>query len=131
MLGHRVQIRQSRLGSRSLICFPPNDIRPESLGFVATSYMAGQTPAEFFYCMMAGREGIVATGTETATAGYNTRKMVKILEGQIVMQDRTVRAAESAIIQLHYGTDDYDATRLESVKMPELRKFLFIFYLTC
>ena len=119
--GRRVVSRAARLGPRTLICFPPGDTRPEASGFVATSYLAGQTEDEFFHCMMAGREGIVATATDTATAGYNTRKMVKIQEGQIVAQDRTVRVTASEVVTMHYGGDDYDATRVESAKIPLLR----------
>lgn len=119
--GKRVQSRDSRLGPRTLVCFPPGDTRPEAAGFVATSYLSGQTEDEFFHCMMAGREGIVATATDTATAGYNTRKMVKIQEGQIVAQDHSVRVTGAAVVTLHYGGDDYDACRVESVRIPALR----------
>ena len=69
--GRRVPLRRTRRGPRGLICFPPGDRRPEALGFVATSYLQGQTEAEYFHAMMAGREGIVATAVETATSGYN------------------------------------------------------------
>lgn len=119
--GKRVQARDSRLGPRTLVCFPPGDTRPEAAGFVATSYLSGQTEDEFFHCMMAGREGIVATATDTATAGYNTRKMVKIQEGQIVAQDHSVRVTGAAVVTLHYGGDDYDACHVESVRIPALR----------
>ena len=114
--GRRVQHRTTRLGRRGLICFPPNDRRPEALGFVATSYLQGQTESEFYHAMMAGREGIVATAIETATSGYNQRKMVKISEGQIVAYDRSVRISNNDVVTLHYGGDDYDATKLERVK---------------
>ena len=119
--GRRVQHRPSRVGHRGLICFKPNDRRPEALGFVSTSYLMGQTESEFYHCMMAGREGIVATAIGTATSGYNQRKMVKIQEGQIVAYDRSVRVTNHDIISLHYGGDDYDATCLERVKIPAVR----------
>ena len=114
--GKRVQHRKTRLGLRGLLCFPPNDRRPEALGFVATSYIQGQTESEFYHAMMAGREGIVATAIETATSGYNQRKMVKISEGQIVAYDRSVRVSNADVVTFHYGGDDYDATHLERVK---------------
>ena len=120
--GKRVQCRQSRKGTRGLACFRPGDTRPEALGFVATSYMQGQTESEFVHAMMAGREGIVATAVETATSGYNQRKMVKIQEGQIIAYDRSVRIASKEVVTLHYGGDDYDSVHLERVKFsPILR----------
>ena len=67
--------------------------------------------------MMAGREGIVATAIETATSGYNQRKMVKISEGQIIAYDRTVRIASNDLVSFHYGGDDYDPTKIERVKV--------------
>jgi DNA-directed RNA polymerase II subunit RPB1 len=106
--GRRVSQRNSRIGPRGMICFAPGDKRPEARGFVASSYLNGQNPYEFFHCMMAGRVGIVATAVETATSGYNQRKMVKIQEGQIVAYDRTIRVTEDNVISLHYGGDDYD-----------------------
>jgi len=119
--GRRVVPRRTRIGNRGLICFPPDDRRPEALGFVATSYIQGQTEDEFFHAMMAGREGIVATAVETATSGYNQRKMVKIQEGQIVAYDRTVRVADQSIVAMHYGSDDFDSTKLERVRLSSLR----------
>ena len=119
--GRRVQQRKTRLGMRGMICYKPNDPRPEARGFVATSYIQGQTESEFYHCMMAGREGIVATAVETATSGYNQRKMVKIQEGQIVAYDRSVRVTNSEIICMHYGGDDYDATQLERIRIAAIR----------
>jgi hypothetical protein len=95
--------------------------RPEALGFIATSYIQGQTEDEYFHAMMAGREGIVATAVETATSGYNQRKMVKIQEGQVVAYDRTVRVADQSIVAIHYGADDLDSTKLERVRISSLR----------
>ena len=119
--GRRVLPRKTRIGMRGLICFPPNDRRPEALGFVATSYIQGQTEDEYFHAMMAGREGIVATAVETATSGYNQRKMVKIQEGQVVAYDKTVRVADQSIVAIHYGADDLDSTKLERVRISSLR----------
>lgn len=115
--GKRVLHRKTRMGMRGLISYKPNDNRPEAHGFIATSYIQGQTEAEFYHSMMAGREGIVATAIETATSGYNQRKMVKISEGQIVAYDRTVRISSNEVVSFHYGGDDYDPTGIERVKI--------------
>ena len=118
--GQRVIHRNARKGMRGLVCFKPGDKRPEAYGFVATSYMQGQTESEFFHAMMAGREGIVATAVETATSGYNQRKMVKIQEGQIILYDNSVRISSKDVVMLHYGYDDYDSTHLERIKIGPL-----------
>jgi len=115
--GSRVQHMDTRLGKRGLLCFKPGDTTPEAKGFIATSFMMGQTPPEFFHAAMAGREGIVTTAVETANTGYNQRKMVKMSEGEVVANDGTVRVTSGDVVALCYGGDGYDATRLERVKM--------------
>jgi DNA-directed RNA polymerase II subunit RPB1 len=115
--GQRVQHMDTRLGKRGLLCFKPGDTTPEAKGFIATSFMMGQTPPEFFHAAMAGREGIVTTAVETANTGYNQRKMVKMSEGEVVANDGTVRVTSGDVVALSYGGDGYDATRLERVKM--------------
>ena len=119
--GKRLQQRMGNRGKRSLACFPPDDERPEALGFVATSYIMGLTPPEYFSAMMAGREGIVAIAVETATSGYNQRRMTKNQESQVVAYDATVRVSSECIIQVHYNGDDYDGTHVERVPLPLLR----------
>jgi DNA-directed RNA polymerase II subunit RPB1 len=115
--GARVQHMDTRLGKRGLLCFKPGDTTPEAKGFIATSFVMGQTPPEFFHAAMAGREGIVTTAVETANTGYNQRKMVKMSEGEVVANDGTVRVTSNDIVSLSYGGDGYDAIRLERVKM--------------
>jgi DNA-directed RNA polymerase II subunit RPB1 len=115
--GARVQHMDTRLGKRGLLCFKPGDTTPEAKGFIATSFVMGQTPPEFFHAAMAGREGIVTTAVETANTGYNQRKMVKMSEGEVVANDGTVRVTSNDIVSLNYGGDGYDAIRLERVKM--------------
>lgn len=119
--GRRLQQRAGNAGLRSLACFPPNDARPEALGFVATSYIMGLTAAEYFVAMMAGREGIVSTAVETATSGYNQRRMTKNQESQVVAYDASVRMSSHCVLQLHYGSDDYDGVHVERVRIPGLR----------
>jgi hypothetical protein len=119
--GRRLQQRAGNAGLRSLACFPPNDARPEALGFVATSYIMGLTAAEYFVAMMAGREGIVSTAVETATSGYNQRRMTKNQEAQVIAYDGSVRMSAQCVLQLHYGSDDYDGVHVERVRIPGLR----------
>lgn len=115
--GQRVQHMDTRMGKRGLLCFKPGDTTPEAKGFIATSFIMGQTPPEFFHASMAGREGIVTTAVETANTGYNQRKMVKMSEGEVVANDGTVRVTSGDVVALNYGGDGYDATRLERVKI--------------
>jgi DNA-directed RNA polymerase II subunit RPB1 len=118
--GARVQFRKGPLGPRTLSCFSPGDGRPEARGFVASSYLMGLQPSEFFFHQQAGREGVVATVSGTSETGYNHRKMIKGQESEVIMYDGSVRVSTNVIIQLHYGGDDYDGVHVERVKMPVL-----------
>jgi DNA-directed RNA polymerase beta' subunit len=118
--GARVQFRKGPSGPRTLACFAPGDGRPEARGFVASSYLMGLQPYEFFFHQQAGREGVVATVSGTSETGYNHRKMIKGQESEVIMYDGSVRVSTNVIIQLHYGGDDYDGVHVERVKMPFL-----------
>ena len=118
--GSRVQFRKGPSGPRTLACFAPGDGRPEARGFVASSYLMGLQPYEFFFHQQAGREGVVATVSGTSETGYNHRKMIKGQESEVVMYDGSVRVSTNVIIQLHYGGDDYDGVHVERIKLPFL-----------
>lgn len=118
--GKRVGVHASNLGDRTLPNFIPGDESVESRGFVKSSYIKGLSPHEVFFSQMGGREGIVATAVNTAESGYGQRRMVKGQESQTLAYDGTVRVANNAIVQFHYGNDDYDATKLELVNMESL-----------
>jgi DNA-directed RNA polymerase II subunit RPB1 len=115
--GSRIAFRKGPLGYRTLANFSPNDNTPESRGFVASSYLSGLTPSEFFFHQQAGREGVVATAVSTADTGYNQRRMVKNQESEVIGYDFSVRASSNFIVQLHYGFDDYDGSMVEKIKV--------------
>ena len=116
--GSRVSFRRGPRGLRTLPCFAPNDGRPEARGFVASSYLMGLQPYEFFFHQQAGREGVVATVSGTSETGYNHRKMIKGQESEVVMYDGSVRVSSNVIVQLHYNGDDYDGVHIERIKVP-------------
>jgi DNA-directed RNA polymerase II subunit RPB1 len=118
--GSRISYRRGPRGLRTLASFAPNDNSPEARGFVASSYLMGLQPSEFFFHQQAGREGVVATAVSTADTGYNQRRMVKNQESEVVSYDLSVRVSSNLVVQLHYGGDDYDGTLAERVKLPIL-----------
>lgn len=58
--------------------------------FVENSYLAGLTPAEFFFHAMGGREGLIDTAVKTAETGYIQRRLIKAMESVMVNYDGTV-----------------------------------------
>ena len=56
---------------------------------------------------------------DTAETGYLQRRLVKAMEDVHVAEDGTVRNVKGKIVQVHYGGDGFDVTRLEKYKIPD------------
>lgn len=94
---------QKKFNYRTLPEFHKHDDSAFARGFCRSSFIRGLNPMEFFFHVMAGREGIINTAIKTADTGYIQRKLVKILEDIKVEYDGTVRNANDKVIQLVYG----------------------------
>lgn len=55
-----------KFNDRTLPMFPKNDDSMEARGFCPSSFIKGLNPAEFFFHVMSGREGIISTAIKTA-----------------------------------------------------------------
>lgn len=118
---------------RTLPHYTKYDDGPESRGFVASSFIQGLTPQEFFFHSMGGREGLIDTAVKTSDTGYIQRKLVKAMEDCKVYYDLSVRNASGSIVQFYYGEDGMDASKIEhqplptvSMDLPSLRKEFLI-----
>ena len=111
--GARVQLTMNN-GRRSLPHYPfenlTADMEYESRGFIASSFIAGLNPREFYFHAMSGREGITDTAMGTAKSGYMQRRIVKLTEDIVCQYGGTVRDATGRIYQLAYGDDGLDPT---------------------
>jgi DNA-directed RNA polymerase II subunit RPB1 len=99
---------------RTLPHFTKYDDRPESRGFVASSFIEGLTPIEFFFHAMGGRIGLIDTAVKTSTTGYIQRRLIKALEDCITGYDGTVRNSKNKIMQFKYGDDNIDPCKVET-----------------
>ncbi|MEK6902801.1 MAG: DNA-directed RNA polymerase subunit A' [archaeon] len=82
-----------------------NDLRPEAGGFVASNFLTGMNPKEYFMHSMGGRQGEVDTGVATKVSGYLYRRLANSLKDLHVANDETVRSASKDIVQFRYGED--------------------------
>lgn len=120
--------------NRTLPHYKKDDLRPESCGFVKSSYISGLSPSEFFFHAMGGREGISDTAVKTSETGYIQRRLMKTLEDVIVHYDGSVRNSAGNIIQFLYGEDGMAGEFIEDQKLETLnmnfdtlwRKYQFI-----
>ena len=90
------------------------DDSAEARGFVKNSFITGQTPQEYFFHAMGGREGLIDTAVKTSETGYIQRKLIKAMEDLKVEYDYSVRTSNSIIVQFVYGDDGMDPIYVES-----------------
>jgi len=102
---------QFKFGNRTLPSFYQFDESSASRGFCNNSFLAGLSPIEYFFAIMAGREGLITTAITTADTGYEQRKLIKILEDIKVEYDGTVRNANDKVIQFIYGGSGINTER--------------------
>jgi len=99
---------------RTLPHYTKFDDSSEARGFVENSFISGQTPQEFFFHAMGGREGLIDTAVKTAATGYVQRQLVKAMEDLMVAYDYSVRSSSGSIVQFIYGNDGMDGVSVES-----------------
>ena len=99
---------------RTLPHYSKYDDSAEARGFVENSFISGQTPQEYFFHAMGGREGLIDTAVKTSQTGYIQRKLVKAMEDLKVHYDLSVRSSSGSILQFMYGNDGMDAIHVES-----------------
>ena len=118
---------------RTLPHYSKYDDSSEARGFVENSFISGQTPQEYFFHAMGGREGLIDTAVKTSETGYIQRKLMKSMEDLRVEYDYSVRNNSGCIIQFIYGADGMDACFVESQPLVIMdldtegimKKFLF------
>lgn len=114
-------------GGRSLPCYPNNAQDEESThltefekltrhyqsrGFISSSFYSGLTAQEFFFLSAGGREGLIDTSVKTATCGYLSKRMLKLMEDVKIGYNQMVTNAKGTIVQFCYGDDNYSAPEL-------------------
>ena len=99
---------------RTLPHYNKYDDSSEARGFVENSFISGQTPQEYFFHAMGGREGLIDTAVKTSETGYIQRKLMKSMEDLRVDYDFSVRNNSGCIIQFIYGEDGMDSISVES-----------------
>ncbi|KAI9448093.1 beta and beta-prime subunits of DNA dependent RNA-polymerase [Lactarius indigo] len=106
--GRRVPVMVS---GKTLPSFKAFETKAIAGGYVASRFLTGIRPQEFFFHCMAGREGLIDTAVKTSRSGYLQRSLIKHLEGIRVHYDNTVRGSDGSVYQFHYGGDALDVTR--------------------
>lgn len=106
--GRRVPVMVS---GKTLPSFKPFETRAIAGGYIASRFLTGVKPQEFYFHCMAGREGLIDTAVKTSRSGYLQRCLIKHLESIRVHYDHTVRGSDSSVYQFNYGGDALDVTK--------------------
>jgi len=107
---------------RTLPHYNKYDDSSEARGFVENSFISGQTPQEYFFHAMGGREGLIDTAVKTSETGYIQRKLMKSMEDLRVEYDYSVRNNSGCIVQFIYGEDGMDACTVEAQSFNIMNK---------
>src|SRR5258708_7174740 len=75
--GRRVPVMAS---GKTLPSFKPFETAAVAGGFIASRFLTGLKPQEFYFHCMAGREGLIDTAVKTSRSGYLPPWLVKPLE---------------------------------------------------
>jgi DNA-directed RNA polymerase II subunit RPB1 len=110
--GRRMQLK---CNGRTLPSFSRGDMTPKALGYIDRPFVMGIPPEEFYFQIMAGREGLISTAVKTADTGYTQKKMVKIAEDLIEDYRKMVTNADGRIVQYCYGGDNSNPEMLTQV----------------
>jgi DNA-directed RNA polymerase I subunit RPA1 len=116
--GRRVPVMVS---GKTLPSFQAFETKAMAGGYIASRFLTGVKPQEFYFHCMAGREGLIDTAVKTSRSGYLQRCLIKHLEGIHVRYDNTVRGSDNSVYQFYYGGDGLDVT-----KQKHLYQFEFI-----
>jgi DNA-directed RNA polymerase II subunit RPB1 len=105
---------------RTLPCYERGDHSPEAHGFVTNPYYVGIRPAEFYFHLMGGREGLVDTAVKTAQCGYISRRISKMIELAQASHTGSVLLGNGEVLQPQFYGDLFIPSRVESVKAKSL-----------
>lgn len=112
---------QKKFNGRTLPTFAKHDNSSFARGFCYNSFIGGLNPMEFFFHVMAGREGLINTAIKTASTGYIQRKLIKFMEDLKVEYDGTVRNANDKMIQCVYGDNGINTENQIDQKIQLMR----------
>ena len=97
---------------RTLSFFNKGDLSPHARGFIASPFIRGLRPDEFFFGAMTGRDSLMDTALRTPKSGYLYRRLASALQDLKVEYDGTVRDGNNNIIEFKFGDDGIDVSKL-------------------
>ena len=109
--GKRIDIG---FNDRTLSFFRKGDLNPKAKGFIRSAFMKGLSPEEFFFQAITGRASLMDTALRTPKSGYLYRRLANALQDLRVEYDGTVRDSNNNIIQIVYGDDGMDVSKLHT-----------------
>jgi len=110
ILGQR--IRRGYI-KRTLPHFKKGDLSADAHGFVKRGFKQALAPAELFWNIMNGREGLMDKSLRTRKSGYMQRRLINALQDIHVTDKMVVKNSVGGIIQFMAGEDGVDPSKSE------------------
>ena len=104
---------KKRVNGRTLPFFYKNDDSSHARGFCSRSFYAGLGPAEFFFQVMAGREGIIETAIKSVTGDTP----IVILEKNNVKNVKIGDWIDKQLNKYSYNVEHYSERDMELLKL--------------
>lgn len=105
-------------GVAMLPSFAPGDTSARPLGLVLGGISTGLRPEELWAACKAGRAALINTAVGTRKSGGLQRIVARGEQGVMVAYDGAVCTPAGHLLDLSYGHDNADATRLLTVPVP-------------
>jgi len=99
---------------RTLSFFEKGDLSPRARGFIASPFIKGLRPDEFFFQAITGRDSLMDTALRTPKSGYLYRRLANALQDLRVEYDGTIRNSNNDVVQYKYGNDGIDVSQIHT-----------------
>jgi DNA-directed RNA polymerase II subunit RPB1 len=96
---------------RTSAYFHQHDDRTTSRGLIRRSFTKGLEFPDYVFHTMVARIGTIDQAIKTSITGYAQRKLVKLMEDNMIAYDNTVRNSNGKLLQIIYGDSGADTTK--------------------
>lgn len=120
-VGQKKNFNDTRITNpiRVFSCFRKFDFKPETQGFIFSSFAKGITATESYYECIESRKPIYLKTNATPDVGYLARRLSKGLDMTYVSYDGIVRNTDG-VLSFNYGPGNYDPRYYVKVSLSKI-----------
>lgn len=104
---------------RTLPYFALGEDTLESKGFIPRGYNDRLNPADMYFMLTSGREGVINSATKADETGQMQRQLQESLRDAVILEDGSVRLLDGRIIQAVYGYNGFSTENVVPIKIDD------------